>query len=135
MDQHEVPLVKEKMIKENEIKKKMAKEDRPINKRNYYLMSSTGKPIEEDASSRFNKVEWKENPRLSLLAKIFSRNKHFTVEEVELIASSEPGMRKEYFDFFEKVIAYYWPPYAQELTKLRQRVEEKMNCKKKPSRR
>lgn len=102
--------------------KEMIKDEGVFSKRDYYLMSSRGKVIAQNAQKDFDEEEWRANPQLTLLTKIFSRQFNFSKNEVDYLLSLEPDVRKTYFDFFDDEIACCWPPVAPLLTELQRRA-------------
>ena len=103
---------------------KMMKDPGPIDHRDYYLMSSTGKVIIQNAREVLDEDSWKENAQLTLLTKVFSRQLDFTSEEIDYLASLKPEIRDQYFDLLNKTIAYFWPPIAPTLAKLCEQIEK-----------
>lgn len=114
MDQQDAQAAMKKMIGDRQV----------VSGSDFYLMSSTGKVIAQNAREDFNEEQWRANPQLSLLTKIFSRQLNFSRGEVQYLASLSPNQRAAYFDFFNNEIAYCWPPVAPILTELQSRVEE-----------
>lgn len=91
--------------------------------RDYYLRSSTGKLVSQHATQTFDATEWANQPRLTLLVKIFSRRGTFTKREERYLASLDPVTRNTFFKFLQQEIALVWPPFAIRLAKLQGRVE------------
>lgn len=115
MDQQDARAALEEMIKGNLIS----------NTKAIYLMSSTGKVIAQDAQEEFDELQLNENPQLTFLIKIFSRNLNFSKKEIAYLVSLEPQKLKVYFDFLNKEIAYCWPPVSSILMDLQSIVERK----------
>ncbi len=114
MDQRDAKAALEEMIKDKQTS----------SGRDIYLISSTGKIIAQNTQKKFDSLQWKQNPELTILTKIFSRQLNFTRNEIQYLASLEPNLLKTYLDFFNNEIAYCWPPIASILTELQSRVEK-----------
>lgn len=99
---------------------KMQSDAKPVSKnQNFYLMSSTGKVIMQNASKDLNKKQWEAHPELTLITKIFSRRFNFSSQEIHYLASLEEKQSSSYFEFFN----YCWPSHSKLVEHLKQRIE------------
>jgi len=111
MDQKDAKATLEQMIEENGNQKFALGKD-------YYLMSANGKLIAQKASKQIDeerKKQWEDNPRLTLLTKVFTRNFRFNKKEIQYIHGLPADEHKKLMDFFTTEIVPCWPAFGSYL--------------------
>lgn len=95
---------------------------RDFTREDYYLMSSSGKVITQDATDDFDPEAFESNPRLTFLTKIFTHQWNFTRVEKQYLRSLSRQERELLFEFLHTQVATCWASLGPVLTQLKAEI-------------
>lgn len=96
---------------------------RDITRDDYYLMSSSGKVIAQDAANDFARDAFEATPRLSFLTKVFTHQWNFTKLEKQFLRELPDDQRDLLFDFLETQIVGCWGAFGPVLAGLKDQLD------------
>jgi hypothetical protein len=91
----------------------------------FYLLSSNGRVVAQDAPTELKQAEWERKPGLTLMCKVFCRDFRFSQREIDYLSKLSSAKYRAYKDFLLREIAKRWPPVLPQLRKLFEQVQRR----------